>query len=344
MVRRAAGDDVDAVDEVELLGREVELVDLQRAGGQAPGQGVADDARLLVDLLEHEVGVAALLGHVQVPVHVGDGGIEGPAGLVEEGDGVRREARHLAVGEHHHVARGVDHGDDVAGDVAAALAAAHHDGRVLAGDDDDAGLVGAHDGQAVGADEAARGVGDGRLEVAHVGVGLLHQVGDHLGVGVALEGVAARGELLAQLGEVLDDAVVHHGDVAGARGMGMRVGLGGPAVGGPARVADAAGAREVEVGQRVGEPRHLPLAADHLERAVLLDGDARRVVAAVLQPRQPLDEDALGRVGPRVAHDSAHKRSCQVTCVAGRPRARRRGAGIPPTIVGHRAGGDVSPR
>ena len=76
---------------------------------------------------------------------------------------------------------------------------------------------------------------------------------DHFGVGLAGELDTVFGELLAQLAEILDDAVVHDRDVFGRVRMG--VALGRLAVGGPAGVADADIA-----GQRLfGEP--------HLQRA-----------------------------------------------------------------------------
>jgi hypothetical protein len=49
-------------------------------------------------------------------------------------------------------------------------------------------------------------------------------------------------ELLAQLAEILDDAVVDHGQAIG--GVRVRVAFGRPAVGCPTRVADADGAGE----------------------------------------------------------------------------------------------------
>ena len=67
----------------------------------------------------------------------------------------------------------------------------------------------------------------------------LDQVRDDLGVGLGLELVALRLQLLLQLEVVLDDAVVHDDDAAGAVAVRMRVFLGGAAVRGPARVADA---------------------------------------------------------------------------------------------------------
>ena len=67
---------------------------------------------------------------------------------------------------------------------------------------------------------------------------------DDLGVGLGLELVALALQLALQLEVVLDDAVVHHDDRAGAVAMRMRVLFGGPAVRRPARVADAVDAVE----------------------------------------------------------------------------------------------------
>ncbi len=59
--------------------------------GQATHQRVAHDARLLVDLLQHKVGITALFGHVQVPVDMGDLGLDNVAGLVGVLDACGRE-------------------------------------------------------------------------------------------------------------------------------------------------------------------------------------------------------------------------------------------------------------
>ena len=62
----------------------------------------------------------------------------------------------------------------------------------------------------------------------------------HLGVGVAGELHAGVLEFAAQGGEVLDDPVVHHGELAGGVAVRVRVAVGGPAVGGPSGVAQPA--------------------------------------------------------------------------------------------------------
>src|SRR6185436_10030427 len=124
---------------------------------------------------------------------------------------------------------------------------------------------------------------------------------DHLGVGVRSELVAERSEPGADRLVVLDDAVVHHRDPAADVRVG--VALGGRAVRGPAGVADADGALQADrearqLGDAAGTPDSFQTAID--------DGDAGRVVAAVLQPPQPFDQDR-DDVTPRYrGDDSAH--------------------------------------
>jgi hypothetical protein len=65
---------------------------------------------------------------------------------------------------------------------------------------------------------------------------------DDFGVGLGLENRALVLQHFAQLAEILDDAVMDHGDAI--RCMRMRIVLGRPAVGGPAGMADAGMPRE----------------------------------------------------------------------------------------------------
>ena len=88
--------------------------------------------------------------------------------------------------------------------------------------------------------------------------------------------------------------------------MRMRVLFGRAAVRGPARVAEA-----VEAGERlrldgVFEIDQLAGAAPDFDRAVLDDGDAGRVVAAIFEPPQPLEEDGHDGLRSDVTDDSAH--------------------------------------
>src|SRR5260370_1403339 len=134
----------------------------------------------------------------------------------------------------------------------------------------------------------------------------LDQVGDALGVGLRLEGVPLGLQALLDRQVVLDDAVVHHHQLARAVGVGVRVLVGGAAVGGPAGVAEADGAVDRPLSQdplehldAPGRPPDLqPLGPDHRR--------ARRVVAAVLEPLEALADDVDRALVPDVADDSPH--------------------------------------
>ena len=69
-----------------------------------------------------------------------------------------------------------------------------------------------------------------------LGISLFDQMREDLGIGLALKVVAATLQLFAQLGEVLDDAVVDDGDTTVAAGVGVSVNDRRLAVGGPAGV------------------------------------------------------------------------------------------------------------
>ena len=108
---------------------------------------------------------------------------------------------------------------------------------------------------------------------------------EDLRIGLALKVMATALQLLAQLGEVLDDAVVDDGDAAIAAGVGVSVDDRGLAVGSPAGVADTAGSVAVDVGKLALQARDLAHAADDIEvrRGALahLERDTRGVIAAI---------------------------------------------------------------
>ena len=154
------------------------------------------------------------------------------------------------------------------------------------------------------------------------GVGILDEVGKDLGVRLAPERVTPALELLAKLLEVLHDPVVHHGDATVTAHMRVRVGHRGPAVRCPTRVADAARGRIVQVRKLGLEARDLAHAARHVKARgpalAHLERHARRVVASILKPLEPIDENSLGSVCASVANDSAHGFP---PCPCARPRS-----------------------
>ena len=112
---------------------------------------------------------------------------------------------------------------------------------------------------------------------------------------------------VAELAEVLDDPVVDDGDLAGAVLVGMGVQVVRSPVGRPARMGQAdrrvwrpIGDGGLEVGQLAGA------LLDEQVARVVDQGDPGRIVAAVLQAPEPLDQDRARLAGTRIADDAAH--------------------------------------
>ena len=164
---------------------------------------------------------------------------------------------------------------------------------------------------------------DGGLEpvASHLA---LDQVRDDLGVGFGDEPVALALQRRLEIEVVLDDAVVDDDDAARAVAVRMRVLFGGPAVRGPSCVAQAVLAVDRVGGEDLLEPRQLARASPHVETAVAHQRDAGRVVAAVFEPPQAVDQDGQDGPGADVADDAAHalvisREPCQLLTVSRQP-------------------------
>ena len=132
---------------------------------------------------------------------------------------------------------------------------------------------------------------------------------DDLRVRLAFKDVAFRQKLLPEHGIVFDNPVMHDGKAPVVADMGVRVGIRGSAVGGPAGVSDAGGPGEASAILRLFAQTR-DLAADLLQRdAPVPDhGDARGVIAPVLQPFQALQQQRGRLFASGEADDSTHVR------------------------------------
>src|SRR5665647_2168142 len=164
---------------------------------------------------------------------------------------------------------------------------------------------------------------------------LLDEVHHYLGVGLALELMPARAELGAQLLVVLDDAIDDDRDLARAIVVRVRILVTRPAVRGPARVAEAhdglgrVGPGRREQGVEVADRTY------RLEAVGLHEDDAGRVVAAVLEASEAVEDDGLPGASPDVAYDAAH--ACSLLWMRAqmsRLRAARSGRFVPPSPTG----------
>jgi hypothetical protein len=145
-----------------------------------------------------------------------------------------------------------------------------------------------------------------------------YQVGHDLGVGFSIELVAFFHELSLKAEIVLDDAVVHHHDFAGAITVGMGILFGRAAVRGPAGVSNAVGTIQWLKADGLFQVAELAFGAADLQ-AVTFAGhsDSRRVIAAILQPPQSINDDGHNAFLANVTYDPAHGRD---SLVVGRKR------------------------
>ncbi len=97
-------------------------------------------------------------------------------------------------------------------------------------------------------------------------------------------------QLAPQLGEILDDAVVHDGEPVG--GVRMGVVLGRPAVRRPAGVTDADRAGERLARKPLLEIFEFAFGAAARQHAVFERGDAGRIIAAIFEALERIDQVA----------------------------------------------------
>ena len=206
--------------------------------GDAPQDGVAGRGGLLVDLLEHEVPVSALLGGDGIPCH--SLGCLGhlAAAVVGERDTRPRDDRHLLVAEKHDVARVAENRGNIGSDEEFVVAEPDNDRRAVAHGHDLLRVLDRHEDQREHAAQERQGAADRVFQPVTLRLAL-DEMGDDFSVGFGLEVVALRLKLTFQLQVVLDNAVVHDDDAAGAIAMRMRVLFRRSPVRRPAGVTDA---------------------------------------------------------------------------------------------------------
>ena len=306
VIGRPARDQLDPVDLPERLVEALELLEPDPVtAGDPPGDRLAERIGLLVDLLEHEVLVAALLGGLGRPLDQRLGSPAGHAIQARDLDAGRPDVGHVTLLEEDDPVRvGEDRGD-VAGNEALLAVPADDQWHVLAGTHEAAHLPAVHDDERVGALDRAERRADGVGEVARIG--LLDEVRQRLRVGLRGERVAPGLEPVAELPEVLDDPVVNDRDVARAVLVRVRVQVVRASVGRPAGVGQADRRVRGAVGDRGREVRQLAGLLLDEQVAVLVDeGDPGRVVPAVLESLQALHEDGTRLAGAGIADDAAH--------------------------------------
>ena len=269
MPARPAGDDPDLPEFLELLRRDIHLVeeDAPRLLADTSERRIPHGARLLVNFLEHEVLVAALLRHDGIPQDVRHRAVHRTAVEIAQPNAVAGEHGHVAVGEEEHVARVPEDCRYVGGDEVFVIAQSDHHRRTLPRRDDLVRVRARQHRQREYPGQLLDGRPDRGLEIAREV--FLYQVRDDFGIGLGDELMTYVLKLLFEREIVLDDAVVDDHDLAGAIAMRMRVLLGGAAVRCPARVADAVAALHGAHANGILQVAQLAGGAAHYEDAVV---------------------------------------------------------------------------
>ena len=158
VVGGAAGDHAHRADILQNRAGEASLA-LEHAvleRKEPPPHRVLAGGRLFVDLLEHEMPKAPLLGHRPVPLDLDRGPLDPLAGEVEDRAAVRLQDRHLAVIEEDRLARVGEEGRNVRGEEVLPLPQADDEGGGGLRRDDDARGLGPEHGQGVGSRVASK--------------------------------------------------------------------------------------------------------------------------------------------------------------------------------------------
>ena len=244
MIGRAAADDIQTAHILDCFLVQCQLRQVDFTVLQARRDRVAHGRRLFIDLLHHEMLIAALFGSLGIPF---DGcGLAGDGLLVdvEEFDGVRGQACDLEIVNVVDRAGVLEQCRHIGGDDGTVLTLANDERAVLAHGIDDTGLIGKKHAQRIGAAYMQHHAGDGIQRVAcrFAGVVVVQQLCHDLGVGLRDKGKAFVEQTILDLLIVFNDAVVHHGNLLVTGIMRVRVDHRRLPVGGPTGVADAAAA------------------------------------------------------------------------------------------------------
>ena len=282
---------------------------LAGVGVDASADAVDDGPGLLVNLLEHEMGIAALFQLRDRQLEFLD--VDLRVVVVQRDDfqrGVAVDHGDFAVAHVDEILGVFDDRRGVGREEELPVAHAHDHRAALPRGDDPVVVALLDDGDGVGADHLPEGLPHGFGQRAAAGrPDVFDQIHQHLGVGAAAEGVSVLFEGVLQHAVVLDDAVVYQGYVLRFGVVGMGVGVVRNPVRGPAGVGDADIAAEVLSVEEMLQIGDLALAFEYVETPVRVDQrDARTVVSPVFEAVKPLYQNRARVAPPDISDYSAH--------------------------------------
>ena len=135
----------------------------------------------------------------------------------------------------------------------------------------------------------------------------LDQMGNHLGIGFGVEAMTLFNELSLQRNVVLDNPVVNHDDSSSAVTMWVSVFFRGTTVRGPAGVTNSVSSIEGLEADHLFQIPQLTLSAANLQTlTVAAHCDPGRIITAILQPFESVDDDRHNPLLANISHNAAH--------------------------------------
>src|SRR4051812_20304951 len=119
---------------------------------------------------------------------------------------------------------------------------------------------------------------------------MANELGQNFSIGLRKESMAAACQFLAKGGVVFDNAIVNKRQFARTIDVRMRIGITGQSMRGPARVADPERSLNRLFPKQLSETGDAADAFANLQAVVVKGAKAGRVISAILQPAQAIDE------------------------------------------------------
>ncbi len=273
---------------------------------------IANRARLLVNLFEHEVLEAALLRQNRIPGDMLDLPLYRPAVKIREMHAIGGDHGHISVRQKENVARVMQDRGHIRRHEVFVVAQPDHRRRPVARRHNLVRIVGRNHRHRKNAGQLLHRlphrVFQGNMAaVCRAHRILLHQMSNDFRIRLGGELVAFLDQLLFQAEIVLHNPVVHDHDLAGAVAVGMRIFFRRTAVRGPARVPNAVGAVQRLQADGFFQVAELALGAPQLQSLPVAGHcNSSGIVAAILQPPQALNDDWNYTLLTDVADNATH--------------------------------------
>ena len=319
MPGRSAGDDIDLFNRPDILFRQSRLGKVGFPVLHDAVQRIPDRGRLFVDFLEHEMLVAALFRRFGVPGDLRQGKLHLVPVQVVEQNLSGRNPGHLQVVDIVNLPRIFQDGRHVGRQVRFPVRHTKDHRGILPRRENLVREILEHQRQGIAAADTYHGPRDGvhRPDFVFLVV-VIHKLDGHLGVRVAVEGVAVPKQFFLQFRIVFNDAVVHahhirlHRPAPGAgtvaAHMRMRVCHAGIPMGSPSGMPDPAASRQrPSLVRFICQVVQLPGSLDHLrQRRAVAYGQAGGIISPVFQPGKAVQQDRRGLLPSGESDYSAH--------------------------------------